>query len=168
MALDRIYHPSQIPTRRPLVLFLLRRPTKRHFFNEHELVRDVTTLVHDAPFDVQFVHLENYTAIEQYGLIRRTSILVGVHGAGLAWVGLKGVQQDLSVLEIMGASWQRGNGWVPPHYGWVSSVANARHQHLVQDDTPCAGQPYVYQGCIVGNASEIVDNIFDLYRQSIA
>ena len=65
----------------PLVLTFIDRQAKRHLIDQEHYIE---TLKSKFPaVDIQSVDFANHSFAEQLSLVRRTDILVGVHGAGL-------------------------------------------------------------------------------------
>jgi hypothetical protein len=108
------------------------------------------------PFNMQWVHMEDYTLQEQYSLVRNARVIAGIHGAGLAWLAFTHPSQTVAVLEIQGKLWKRR----PTTFEGLSRDSGVPYMRLDQEDGPsCVGVFFMWSGCLIGNASEIADAI---------
>jgi capsular polysaccharide biosynthesis protein len=65
----------------PIIITFISRRKKRRIINEREVVEALEEKW-KPHVSVQWVNLEDFTFHEQLHLIRRSSVLIGMHGAG--------------------------------------------------------------------------------------
>jgi hypothetical protein len=84
---------------------ILKRTTNRKFFEEREMIYNLTELVEPYGFTVKYIDLEPLTWREQFEIISKTGLLIGMHGSGLT--NLLFLHPDATVLEIFPFKTQR-------------------------------------------------------------
>jgi len=152
---------------RPLVLFILRRK-KRFIGNEAELVK--ATAWQGASYNIRFEHLESMSLVEQFRLARAATVIVGVHGAGLAWCTMMEPTSRSAVVEIVASNWVGAGTYqqrkLPRHYEDLSRAMGLQYVRLAQPLCPGEENTRIFgwndKTCLIVNASAVASALQDL------
>lgn len=139
-------HTEKVEVRRPRITYVSRQLGGRKFEDALSRRLDEMLLSDEMAqyFQVQIVHMQNYTATKQIAVAASTDIMLGVHGNGLThafWMPMHGV-----VIEVF----QKGNCLYD--YQWIAAASGQHWIGLTQEGVLAVGNPKAY--CSMPNEKE--------------